>query len=547
MKIFKTIFLYSFLTTILVSCYQGDQADLIIHNAKIYTCDQNFSIVEAMAIRDGKIIQVGPEREILNGYKCDHIIDAELRPIYPGFYDAHCHFWGYANTFNTVNLNGCQSFEEVISRVIAFSKDNQTQWITGRGWDQNLWDGQSFPNNDSLNALFPNTPILLRRIDGHAAIVNTKALELAGITAETKIEGGQIEVANGLPTGILIDNAVDLVIDQIPELGQAKKLDLLQKAEQKLFEQGLTTINDAGITGLQREDFIRWYTTKQLRIKNYSMLFPEDDNLDYVRENGEFDSSGLHISSFKLIADGALGSRGACMIAPYSDSTNHFGTILRSAEKIENIAKFASNVDFQLNTHCIGDSANRLLLNIYQTVIGQTPDHRWKIEHAQIMHPDDFKFYEYLGVIPSVQPTHCTSDMAWVEDRIGKERAVHAYAYQTLLTKAGIIALGTDFPIEHISVLETFYAAVTRKKKEDHAGAPFHPEEQLSRQDAMLGITRWAAFSNFEDKTRGSLEAGKDADFVMLTKDIMTIPEAEILNTFVFKTYLNGEMVYSAD
>ncbi|MDX1350712.1 MAG: amidohydrolase [Putridiphycobacter sp.] len=547
MKIFKTIVLYSFLTTLLVSCYQGDQADLIVHNARIYTCDQNFSIVEAMAIRDGKIIQVGPEREILNGFKCDHIIDAELRPIYPGFYDAHCHFWGYANTFNTVNLNGCQSFEEVLSRVTEFYNNNQTEWITGRGWDQNLWTGQSFPNNDSLTAMFPNTPVLLRRIDGHAAIANAKALELAGITAETEIEGGQIEVANGLPTGILIDNAVDLVIDQIPELGQAKKLDLLQKAEQKLFEQGLTTINDAGITGLQREDFIKWYTTKQLRIKNYSMLFPEDDNLDYVRENGEFDSSGLHINSFKLIADGALGSRGACMIAPYSDSVKHFGTILRSAEKIENIAKFASNVDFQLNTHCIGDSANRLLLNIYQTVIGQTPDHRWKIEHAQIMHPDDFKFYEYLGVIPSVQPTHCTSDMAWVEDRIGKARAVHAYAYQTLLAKAGIIALGTDFPIENISVLETFYAAITRKKKEDHAGDAFHPEEQLSRQDAMLGITRWAAFSNFEDKTRGSLEAGKDADFVILTKDIMTIPEAEILKTFVFKTYLDGEMVYSAE
>ena len=340
---------------------------------------------------------------------------------------------------------------------------------------------------------------------------------------------------------------MDLVREVIPELDKDSKIALLKKAEYKLFEQGLTTINDAGITALQREDFMSWYNQGDLTIKNYAMLFPEDENMEFARKIGVYDSTNLHIGSFKLIADGALGSRGACMITPYSDSSNHFGTILRSADKIQSIANFADNVDFQLNTHCIGDSANRMLLKIYENTIGSKPNHRWKIEHAQIMHPEDFKFYEYLGVIPSVQPTHCTSDMAWVEKRVGTERATYAYAYKTLLNKAGLIALGTDFPIENISVLETYYAAISRKKKDNDKIEAFHPEEVLSRQEALLGITRWAAYSNFEEKTRGSLEAGKDADFVMLTKDIVTIPEEEILKTFVFKTFLNGQMVYSAD
>ncbi|MFK8038108.1 MAG: amidohydrolase [Crocinitomicaceae bacterium] len=547
MKSINCIFQLLTLAILVTSCYKGDTADLIIHNAKIYSCDKDFNVYDAMAIRDGKILQVGPEREILNGYSCDQIIDAELKPIYPGFYDAHCHFWGYANTFNTVNLVGSKSFNEVISRIIEFDETSNSQWITGRGWDQNLWEDQSFPNNDSLSKLFPNKPILIRRIDGHGALANKKALELANINPETMIEGGQIMIKNGELTGILIDNAVDIVIDIIPELKTEQKLAFLKKAEYKLFEQGLTSINDAGITSIQRQDFMDWYTKGELTIKNYAMLFPDEGNLSYVLENGSFDSSHLHICSLKLIADGALGSRGACLITPYSDSSDHFGTILRSKDKIESIAKFADNVNFQLNTHCIGDSANRLLLNIYQDVIGQKPDHRWKIEHAQILNPEDFKFFEYLGVIPSVQPTHCTSDMDWAEDRIGSERIPYAYAYKTLLNKAGIIALGTDFPIENISVLETYYAAVTRQKKTEGHGEPFHPAEQLTRQEALLGITRWAAFSNFEEKTRGSLEAGKDADFVILTKDIMTIPDAEILNTFVFSTFLDGQQVYTVE
>lgn len=535
----------SIITLLLSACYQPDSADLIIHNAKIYTCDSDFSVHQAMAIKDGKILQVGPEREILNGYDCDHIIDAELKPVYPGFYDAHCHFWGFANTLRTIDLTGSKSFNEVVTRVITFDDSHKPEWITGRGWDQNLWVTQTFPTNDTLNALFPNRPVLLRRVDGHAAIANQKALELAGITDTTTCSGGQIIKHEGGLTGVLIDNAVDLVLAKIPAPEPTEQLQLLQQAEKQLFAQGLTSINDAGVDHELGQHFVDWYQKGDLKIQSYMMLFPDDNNLEFAAKHGIVDTNGLHIRSFKLIADGALGSRGACLRHPYSDAIHQHGTLLKSVDEMTTIAKFAGNIDYQLNTHCIGDSANRVLLNIYKSVIGSQPNHRWKIEHAQVLAPEDFDFFDYLGVIPSVQPTHCTSDMPWAPERLGDSRIPYVYAYQTLLKRAGLIALGTDFPIEGISTLATFYAAVSRKATTEGAQA-YNPDEKLSREQALMGMTYWAAYSNFEEQERGSLEAGKQADFIMLTQDIMRIPEDDILNTFVFATYLKGERVYTA-
>ncbi|MFD1552422.1 amidohydrolase [Putridiphycobacter roseus] len=547
MKNYKLTVLFV-LPLLLLGCYQPDKADMIIHNAKIYTCDESFSIQQAIAIKDGKILQVGPNREILNGYDCSNIIDGALRPIYPGFYDAHCHFWGYANTLREVDLNGTKSFNEVISRIIAFQKSNPTAWITGRGWDQNLWDDKSFPTNDSLNKRFPNTPLLIRRVDGHAALANQKALELAKIDANTQVEGGEILMENQKLTGLLIDNAVTLVVDKIPTVNATEKLKYLQIAQTKLFEQGLTSINDAGVTAAERIQFIQWYQNGDLKIKDYMMLFPTPENLEYALKHGSYDSLGLHINSFKLIADGALGSRGACLLNPYSDKHNHFGSLLKNEESMSKIAEIAKNINFQLNTHCIGDSANRTLLKIYQQTIGQELDHRWKIEHAQIIDSVDMAFFQYLGVIPSVQPTHYTSDKDWIETRLGKDRLKGAYAYNTLFNQAGLIVLGTDFPIENISVLETFYAAVTRRKKDEPVNINEPKDKEcLSRRAALMGITYWPAFSNFEEDKKGSLATGKDADFVILTKDIMEVPEDEILKTFIFQTYLNGEVVYNAE
>lgn len=535
------------LTALLASCYQGESADLIIHNAKIYSCDEAFNVYEAMAIRDGKIIQLGPEREILNGYDCDNIIDAQLRPVYPGFYDGHCHFLGYAQQLGEADLKGSLSFDEVLERLELFNSRNNEEWILGRGWDQTLWEDESMPNNTRLNELFPNQPVLIRRIDGHAALANNKALELAGIDSTTVVSGSLIEKKEGVLTGILLDNAYDLVAKIIPEQTTDRKLELLKEAEYKLFEAGLTSINDAGINSIDRQLFIDWYTNKSLRIKNYSMLFPDSSNLDFAMNNGVYQSGNLHIRSFKIIADGALGSSGACLIHPYSDMPQNHGIMLKDTSELIDIAEFAKEIGYQINTHCIGDSANRTMLNIYARVIQDQPNHRWKIEHAQVLAKEDFDLFTALKVIPSVQPTHCTSDMRWAEKRLGPQRILHAYAYQTLLEKAGTIVLGTDFPVEAIYPLETFYAAITRQNKDGQPIGGFYPDQTLSRADALRGMTIWAAESNFEEDSRGSLEAGKAADFVILTKDIMKVDAKEILTTYVAKTFLDGVMVFDGE
>jgi predicted amidohydrolase YtcJ len=535
------------LSILLSSCYQGQDADLIVYNAKIYSCDENFTIYEAMAIKDGKILQLGPEREILNGYDCDNIIDANLQPVYPGFHDAHCHFWAYAQTLTEVDLTGSSSFDEVVNRLVQFQKTNKQTWITGRGWDQTRWTENTFPNKDTLDILFPDIPILIRRVDGHAALANSKALEIAGITTETKIEGGLIELVDGKLTGILLDNAFDSVAKFVPELDADTKLKFLQEAEYFLFEQGLTSINDAGIESKDRQNYINWYSNGDLTIKDYCMLFPDEENISFASDSGIFEVGNLSIRSFKIISDGAMGSRGACLLEPYHDDPHNYGFMLRSYEEIKEIAEFAAEIGYQINTHAIGDSANRTMLNVYAEVVQNKPDHRWKIEHAQLLAPEDFPLFQSLRIIPSVQPTHCTSDMRWAEERLGKERVQYAYAYKKLLEYAGILALGTDFPIENISPLQTFYAAITRQDKEGKPEGGFYPDQVLTREEALLGMTRWAAYSNFEDNEKGSLEQGKAADFVILTKDIMEIPVSEILNTYVVKTFVDGVEVYSGE
>ena len=348
-------------------------------------------------------------------------------------------------------------------------------------------------------------------------------------------------------TGILLDNAIDSIQSIIPKWSNDLKKEYLKKAEYKLFEQGLTSINDAGVYADDRKLFMEMYDNNELTIHNYLMLFPVGDNLDFASTEGVYNKGKLHIGSFKVIADGALGSWGACLHDAYADNPHQFGYLLQQKSELRAIAELAKELDYQLNSHRIGDSANSVMLNIYADVIQDKMDHRWKIEHAQVLRPKDFELFESIGIIPSVQPTHCTSDMRWAEKRLGAERVKYAYAYNDILKKAGIIALGTDFPIENISVLETFYAAVSRKDKNGKPENGFQMENALSRQDALMGITYWAAFSNFEDNERGSLEAGKNADFVFLSKDIMNIDEIEILTTFVLKTYIDGEVVFNAE
>jgi len=531
--------------TSLSSCLMKEETDLIIHNATIYTVNNTFTKAAAMAVKDGKIIAIGAEREILNKYKAKEVIDARTRPVYPGFIDAHCHFLGYGLSLQQVDLVGTKSFDEVIEKVVVFSKNNPSAWITGRGWDQNDWIVKEFPNKEKLDSLFPNTPVFLKRIDGHAALFNSEALNRAEITAETKIVGGIVELKKGALTGILIDNAIDLVSSIISPPSKEQITKALQNAEKDCFAVGLTTVDDAGLDKEIIDLIDSLHRDGLLKMRIYAMITPTRENLNYYSENGQLKTERLNVRSIKFYADGALGSRGACLTEPYSDEPGNSGLLLNDAGYLKQMAQKVYEMGFQMNTHCIGDSANRLMLDIYGEILKETNDKRWRIEHAQVIHPTDFEKFARYNIIPSVQPTHATSDMYWAEDRLGSERVKGAYAYKQLLEQNGMIALGTDFPVEDIKPLNTFYAAVSRKDSRGFPEGGYQIENALTREEALRGMTIWAAIANFEENEKGSLEVGKFADFVILDGDIMKTPLDKIQNIKVVSTFLNGKEVYS--
>jgi predicted amidohydrolase YtcJ len=516
---------------------QKQKADLLITNATIYTVNKDFSKAEAMAVKKGKIIAIGTTAEIQKKYQAPKSINAMDKFIYPGFYDAHAHFYSYGLNLQKVDLRGTKSYQEVLDRVVKFQKEKNLDFITGRGWDQNDWAVKEFPTKAELDKLFPGTPVVLTRIDGHALLANSKALELAKITPTTKAEGGEIQVKNGETTGILVDNPMDLVYNIIPKPKMETQIQALKDAEKVMFDYGLTTINEAG---LEKEiiDLIDTLQQKDvLKINVYAMVAATQDNVDLYTQLGPYQTDKLNVRSFKFMGDGALGSRGACLHKPYSDRPAHYGALLSPITDIKKLAKQIAESEYQMNSHAIGDSTNTVLLNIYKDVLKDKADRRWKIEHAQIMQEKDFDAFS-LNIIPSVQPTHATSDMYWAEERVGKERLKHSYAYKKMLDKAGIIALGTDFPIEEVNPMLTFYAAVARKDLKNFPEGGFQPENALSREETLKGMTIWAAYSNFEENEKGSLEVGKWADFTifdndLITEDIDAIPYVKPVNTFI--------------
>jgi predicted amidohydrolase YtcJ len=543
-------FLYSLLVVIsflFIGCGESQKIDLIVHNAKIYTVNESFDIVEAMAIDKGKIIAIGAENEIKNKYLAKQYIDAKKQAVYPGFIDAHCHFFHYAALLQELDLNGTTSYDEMLEKIIEYSKTNKFEWIVGTGWDQNDWEVKEFPTKEKLDKLFPNTPIFITRIDGHAAITNQKALDLANININSTINGGMIEKKNGKLTGILMDNALQLIKDIIPAKRKEQLTNELLAAEQKLFEVGLTTIDEAGLDQKEIELIEELQKNNQLKMKVYAMISATEELLEYYLKKGPYKTDRLNVSSFKFYADGALGSRGACLLKPYTDVSTHkeYGLILHEKEFYEKYAPLLYQKGFQMNTHCIGDSANQLMISIYTNVLKGSNDKRWRIEHAQVLDSASFELFSSYNIIPSVQPTHATSDMYWAKDRLGNERIKNAYAYKKLLQQNGLIALGTDFPIESINPLYTFYAAVARKDLSDFPENGFQKENGLTKEEALKGITIWAAVANFEENEKGSLEIGKSADFVILNQDLMEIEEPQITKTKVMFTFINGEKVYS--
>lgn len=540
----KKLFLYLISASFIIGCTSFEQVDLIVHNANIYSVDEAFSVHEAMAIRGDSIVDIGAENQILNKYRSIEKIDAAKFFIYPGFIDAHSHFIGYSKHLSQLDLLNSKSESEMHERLIKFKSGTEGKWILGRGWDQNLWDDKKFPDKEWLDENLSAYYVILKRVDGHAALVNSAVLKLAGINEETIVEGGKVEVLNGKCTGILIDNAVDLVTALLPDMDEKTLLELVKKAERNCFEKGLTSISDAGLSFDDVQFLKKWHETGELHIKTYIMLEPSKENFSFYLQNGPIRQRDLSISSFKFYVDGALGSRGACLLQPYSDEIDNHGFLLTSVDSLKNYADRLFNNGFQMNCHAIGDSANRAILKIYSQQLKESNDKRWRIEHAQVVHKDDLAFFRDFNIIPSVQPTHATSDMLWAENRLGKDRIDRAYAYRDLMQQNGMIALGTDFPVEQIDPLLTLLSATKRTDVEGNPENGFLSEQSLSFQDALRGMTIWSAIANFEELHKGSLEQGKKADFVMFNRDLKYLDATNFKEYMVIQTFLNGKSVY---
>jgi predicted amidohydrolase YtcJ len=577
-----TLFLFSFLFGS-CSAKHKIKADLIVHHGVIYTVDAKFSTAESFAVKDGIVIAIGKNDSILDNYESKEMLDAAGKAVFPGFIDSHCHFYGYGRSLEEVDLTGTKSFDEILKRLRDFvkqrpdmlsDKNGRSNWIIGHGWDQNNWSLKEFPERSRLDSLFPEIPVFLSRIDGHAALVNAAALKQAGITECRNVEGGLIgtrswhdkvpakmDISGPLPfqylSGLLVDNAMNLVNKVMVHPSKADIIRALLDAQRNCFAKGLTTVDDAGLEKELVDVIDQIQKSGELKMKVYAMLSPTKENLDYYLAHGQYKTDRLNIRSFKFYADGALGSRGACLLKPYTDKPHEQGFLLNPPEYYRTMALEMFRKGFQMNTHCIGDSAVRMMLHLYENIFQDyvkkgghlRMNPRWRIEHFQVTTPEDIALLrghdnKLISPIPSVQPTHATSDMPWAGERLGPERIKYAYAYNDLKDAAGIVALGTDFPVEDISPIKTFYAAVTRMDATGFPKTGFQPENRLSREDAIRGMTIWGAYANFEEKEKGSLEPGKAADFILLDNDLMKCAYGSILSTSTLATYINGERVF---
>ncbi|MEJ6698581.1 MAG: amidohydrolase [Flavobacteriaceae bacterium] len=537
-KLNNLILVLLVITSLLQSCKKS--VDYIAYNGNIYTVNNDFNVASAFAVKDGKFIDVGND-EIFSKYNTKQKIDLNGSTVLPGLIDAHCHFYGLGLNQSVIDLTGTSSFNEILEKI-AF--ENNKDVIRGRGWDQNDWEIKEFPDKLKLDLAYPNTPVILERIDGHAYLVNQKALDIAGIDINTKSTNGSLLSKKGKLTGVLIDGPMSIIDDAFGEISLDNKIKALISAQKICFQNGLTTVDDAGLSkkvillidSLQKKDL--------LKMRVYAMISNSEDDVNYFLENGPIKTNSLNVRSVKVYGDGALGSRGATLKEPYSDDKHNYGKLVTSYKDIKDLADKLAKANFQMNTHAIGDSTINILIDTYSKVLENKTDPRWRIEHSQIIDLNDIDGYNNK-ILPSVQPTHATSDMYWANDRVGSKRIKGAYAYKALLEKSKVIGLGTDFPVEKVNPFHTFYASISRKDLNDYPEKGFEFENALSREETLKGMTIWAAYLNFEEKEKGSIEKGKFADFIIIDRDIMKVETNKTPNTKVLKTYLSGKLVYS--
>jgi predicted amidohydrolase YtcJ len=559
MKHFSTYFAIAALAPAMLAAQAS--ADLVLTNARIYTVDSARPVASALAVRAGRILFVGADAEAraLAGRSAE-IVDLRGATVIPGIIDAHAHLLGLGNTLQRVNLAGSTSYDEVIDRVKGWTKDVPPgKWILGRGWDQNRWPNKEFPTHDALSRAFPNNPVALTRIDGHALLANARAMELARVTAATiDPSGGRIvRLASGAPSGVFVDNAKNLIERSIPAPTRADNRKAILAAIAEANRWGLTGVHDAGESAATIGIFEELARAGNYKLRNYVMLSDpgEPDSARTLRnpyiargpQSALYDGH-LWIRAIKLYADGALGSRGAALLAPYSDEPTNSGLLVSKPEHIRAWAEAALRLGFQVNVHAIGDRGNRIVLDAFDSALRKNPkaDHRFRIEHAQVLSPQDIPRFARLGVIPSMQATHQTSDMRWAEARVGPQRIRGAYAWRSLLNTGVVIPNGTDFPVEEVNPLLTFHAAVTRQDPTNWPAGGWYADQKMTRQEALQSMTIWPAYAGFQESVLGSLTPGKYADFVVLDRDIMQVPDTEILGARVISTWIGGKRVYQA-
>jgi predicted amidohydrolase YtcJ len=541
MKIPLRVFAFS----LAVSAW-AQTADLAITNGNIYTLDTKQPHASALAVRQGLIVAIGADvsRNIGPSTK---VIDAHGATLIPGLIDSHGHVRGLGTSLENLDLRGIASEREIAEKVrVAAQSAKPGEWILGRSWDQNLWPSKQFPGADSISAAAPGNPVALTRVDGHAVWVNRKAMEIADLNAGTADPpGGKVlRDAAGKPTGVLLDQARSLVEHKIPEPTQDQVERRILRALQECARLGMTTVHDAGVSPADIEAYRALVRKGRMPIRVYAMIGGAGPLLDSWLAKGPEIGDYLTIRSVKLYADGALGSRGAAMLEPYSDDPGNRGLLITDRATIRGVAERALRAGFQVNTHAIGDAANRAVIDAYADVLKGPNDKRFRVEHAQIVAPEDFAKFQRYSVIASMQPTHATSDMPWAQDRVGPERIKGGYAWQTFLRLGVHVPGGSDFPVESANPLWGLYAAITRQDKTGKPAGGWFPDQRMTREEALRSWTVEGAYAAFEEAKKGSLEPGKMADFILLSGDVMTMPAADIWQTKVTLTVVGGKIVY---